>query len=84
MVLRRFGRLQERAEEMVSRAERMFGPFHQEILTPGEVSGGASEGGASAGGGSEGQDGGVVGDAVAEAVQQARQGRDGRRRGGRG
>jgi hypothetical protein len=30
LVLQRFGRLQERAEEMVSRAERIFGPGHQE------------------------------------------------------
>ena len=30
LALRRFGRLQERAEEMVSRAERMFGASHQE------------------------------------------------------
>jgi chemotaxis protein histidine kinase CheA len=34
LVLRRFGRLQERAEQMVSRAERMFGPSHQESSHP--------------------------------------------------
>ncbi len=35
LVLQQFGRLQERAEEMVSRAERIFGPVHEETERPG-------------------------------------------------
>jgi hypothetical protein len=49
VVLRRFGRLQERAEEMVSRAERMFGPSHQQSSRPGRSPGGASDRGGSEG-----------------------------------